>query len=115
VAPVEQAGVELFFQLLDLEGHRGLGHEQRFAARVKSRGVQPRGKPEGDDRPWIINVTYGWPYWSTTLIQSPEAAWPSWYKARSVKFTELPFARDAFRFLHDHGRAVLLRSPTMPC
>jgi hypothetical protein len=34
VAPVEQAGVELFFQLLDLEGHRGLGHEQRFAARV---------------------------------------------------------------------------------
>jgi hypothetical protein len=30
VAPVEQAGVELFFQLLDLEGHRGLGHEQRF-------------------------------------------------------------------------------------
>jgi hypothetical protein len=35
------------------------------------------------------------------------SAWPSWYKARSVKFTELPFARDAFRFLHDHGRAVL--------
>jgi hypothetical protein len=31
VAPVEQAGVELFFQLLDLEGHGRLGHEQRLS------------------------------------------------------------------------------------
>jgi hypothetical protein len=30
--PVEQARVELLFQLLDLEGHRGLGHEQRFGS-----------------------------------------------------------------------------------
>ena len=30
VAPVEQARVELFFQLLDLEGHCRLRHEERF-------------------------------------------------------------------------------------
>jgi hypothetical protein len=30
MTPIEKPGIEMFFQLLDLEGDRRLGHEQHF-------------------------------------------------------------------------------------
>jgi hypothetical protein len=41
---VKQPGVELFFQLLDLEGHGGLGHEQGFGG--PGEGPVPRHRVE---------------------------------------------------------------------
>jgi hypothetical protein len=42
VAAFEQPGIEVLLQLLDLEGHRGLGHEQ-LLRRLRKRKLAGNG------------------------------------------------------------------------
>jgi hypothetical protein len=59
---VKQPGVEVLFQLLDLEGHRRLGHEQGLGSLGEGlRAGQRREKPGDDDQPWFINPVYEYP------------------------------------------------------